>query len=1027
MVGVLEFLLFWCFWRQKSRMKLNQTFILRALCILIVIFAIGYDVGASPNRTQIKDIMSVLTPEQKVGQLFLIGFDGTDIGSQTSVYKLIYDYRVGGAMLMLENDNFSDNDDIIDSTLKLTKGLQRIAWQKINSDSKEAVGMLSDANISSSYIPLLIGTKYNTNLGDNIDSGEGLTRIPGAMAVGATWDTNLARSMGEITGSELSKIGINLYVGPRMDVVDSRIGASSGGKGLESFGGSPYWVGEMARSFMVGVHRGSSGRIAFVGEPFPGLGAADSSRMDTPVVNKSLQDLLKIDLAPYKSVTKMPYGSEETIDILMPAQARYSAWQGSVSIDTRPLGLDSGGMTELFNVQEFYDWREQGGLIMSSALGTEGVRRFYDPSDKTFPAFEIARDAFLAGNDILFIDGFVLDRSDDQFDTVASTINLFVRKYREDAAFAERVDSAVERIIAMKLRLYDDDLSILNVTEGSLLFGIEIEEGKVFQVAQEAVTLLSPTKAEFISRVPRGPSALDRIVIFTDSRTYKVCSTCKEQSSPPVQALEESIERLYGFGGISQNSTLELYSFSFADLYQYVKGINVQTGILGIENGEVDDNDEAPIGSQITDEIDRALAGSDWLVFAVGEPQEGVDSNALDIVLLERPDLLSDKNVIVFEMGAPYYLDATGVSQFTAYYGLYGDSIPFVEVAARVLFQEIVPHEAPPISIDAVSYDLEANLSPDPEQSFLVMPVQDVFESDTSDNALVNSVSGDDADLSIGDPTLDSALKEIIQGSTVNIQTSILLDHNSKNVPDGTIVEFDASYLAEGGITETFTASSTVSGIAIGTFVVDRMGLVEIRARSGEAVSEPLQFDVLNDSNELAVDGVEQLVSTLEVSAIQTRIPIEITPESEILAEVAVVNTLVPVSSRETTAVIDVSDMLDESIHIDPRDLMSAILAMIVIGTIGWSLASMRGMIPLLKSRVRLILFVTVGVWTGYDYYALRLPVPEFLLNFVGLAPALLAWAGGFVGLLLGAITPSEISFASVRDSILGSKGSDDS
>ena len=184
---------------------------------------------------------------------------------------------------------------------------------------------------------------------------------------------------------------------------------------------------------------------------------------------------------------------------------------------------------------------------------------------------------------------------------------------------------------------------------------------------------------------------------------------------------------------------------------------------------------------------------------------------------------------------------------------------------------------------------------------------------------------------------------------------------------------------------------------------------------------------MLNDSNELAVDGVEQLVSTLEVSAIQTRIPIEITPESEILAEVAVVNTLVPVSSRETTAVIDVSDMLDESIHIDPRDLMSAILAMIVIGTIGWSLASMRGMIPLLKSRVRLILFVTVGVWTGYDYYALRLPVPEFLLNFVGLAPALLAWAGGFVGLLLGAITPSEISFGSVRASVLGSKGSDDS
>ncbi len=1009
-------------------MKLNRTLVFRLLCISLVIVFVARDAEAFSNRTQIQDIMSELTPEQKVGQLFLVGFEDADIARETSIYKLIADYRIGGVMLMAENDNFGDDEDVVLSTSKLTKGLQRIVWQKVNQESNEAVGMPSQSSIRAGYLPLLIGTKYNQNLDENINVPAGLTTIPGAMALGATWNTNLALSMGEIAGAELSELGINLYVGPKLDVADSRFGSGSGGAGLSTFGGNPYWVGEMIRSFIVGVHRGSSGRIACVGESFPGLGAADSgSRMDAPVVNKPLQELVRLDLEPYRKVTKLPYGSEETIDVLMPAQARYSAWQGSLSIDTRPLGLDAGAMAELFGMQYFSDWREQGGLIMSSALGREGVRRFYDPADKTFPAFEIARDAFLAGNDILFLDDFVLDKSEDQFDTVVATIELFVRKYREDAAFAERVDRAVERIIAIKLRLYDDDLSILNITDGSLLFGVDVDEGRVFQVAQEAVTLLSPSKAEFISRVPRGPSPLDRIVIFTDSRTYSRCSVCKDQINPPVRALENSIERLYGFGGISQNSTLELFSFSFVDLYQYVIGVNVESDKSSIENSDGDDGGDISIRAQKNIEINNALLGSDWLVFAVGDVQDGIENNALKLLLTERPDLLADRKVIVFSMGAPYYLDATDVSQTTAYYGLYGKSSPFIEVAARVLFQEIVPHESPPVSVDSVSYDLQANLAPYPDQSFLVTPIQDIGESDTSDNTMVNNVSGEGAELSGGVATPIPSLTEIIQGSTVNLQTSMLLDHNSKNVPDGTIVEFDASYLAEGGITETFAVSKTVSGVAIGTLVVDRMGLVEIKARSGDAISEPLQFDVLAESNEMEELDEEKSESTSAVSIIETSVPIEATSTSDALTAIVAVSTTIPETKTQVITVIDGSDELSESIHIDPRDLMSAILAMIVISTIAWSIAGVRGMVPLLKSRVRLMLFVTVGVWAGYDYYALRLPVPELLLNFVGLAPALLAWAGGLVGLLVGTLPPGKWSFDSVRSRMLGSKGSDDS
>ena len=57
-------------------------------------------------------------------------------------------------------------------------------------------------------------------------------------------------------------------------------------------------------------------------------------------------------------------------------------------------------------------------------------------------------------------------------------------------------------------------------------------------------------------------------------------------------------------------------------------------------------------------------------------------------------------------MNAPYYYDATDISAFTAYYGLYSKLPGFIEVAARILFQEISPQGNSPVSIPGVAYEL---------------------------------------------------------------------------------------------------------------------------------------------------------------------------------------------------------------------------------------------------------------------------------------------------------------------------------
>ncbi|MEW6651605.1 MAG: hypothetical protein AB1453_15625, partial [Chloroflexota bacterium] len=55
---------------------------------------------------QVNRIMAQMTPEQKVGQLFLVTFNGTDVGRDSQIYNLITTYRVGGIVLRADNDNF---------------------------------------------------------------------------------------------------------------------------------------------------------------------------------------------------------------------------------------------------------------------------------------------------------------------------------------------------------------------------------------------------------------------------------------------------------------------------------------------------------------------------------------------------------------------------------------------------------------------------------------------------------------------------------------------------------------------------------------------------------------------------------------------------------------------------------------------------------------------------------------------------------------------------------------------------------
>ena len=81
---------------------------------------------------------------------------------------------------------------------------------------------------------------------DNAQAG--FTPLPSNMALGATWNTEDAAAAGNIVGSEMAAVGINLLLGPSLDVLDMPRPDPQTTLGVRSLGGNSFWVGRLGRA-----------------------------------------------------------------------------------------------------------------------------------------------------------------------------------------------------------------------------------------------------------------------------------------------------------------------------------------------------------------------------------------------------------------------------------------------------------------------------------------------------------------------------------------------------------------------------------------------------------------------------------------------------------------------------------------------------------------------------------------------------------------------------------------------------------
>ena len=233
--------------------------------------------GEDPTAV-IKQMVDSMDTREKVEQMIMITLRPWNAeGENESVTSLnddltyfIESHNFGGVCL------YGDNVQTTAQTAELTNQIQQAA--------------------KNSYcgIPMLISADQEGGCIYRLGTG---TPTCGNMALGATNDPELAYENAKILASEIKALGINTDLAPVIDVNNN---PSNPVIGLRSFSSDPEIVGAMGEKYVEGLQ--SEGIITTC-KHFPGHGDTSvDSHTGLPLINKTYDELKKVELAPYSSV-----------------------------------------------------------------------------------------------------------------------------------------------------------------------------------------------------------------------------------------------------------------------------------------------------------------------------------------------------------------------------------------------------------------------------------------------------------------------------------------------------------------------------------------------------------------------------------------------------------------------------------------------------------------------------------------------------------------------------------------------------
>ncbi len=897
------------------------------LLLLAALFSLVPVVGAQETVEDdpVLQLIAQLPTEAKVGQLVMVSFPSNQLEDASAIVTLVDDYAVGGVLLRPENGNLLPTMGA-SAVLSLTNQLQSTAWQRIS--------------VTEPPLPLFIGVETNV-AGLPITSFiSDTTPLPTSMALGATWARALSEATGQVMGRELSAMGVNFVLGPDLDVLATPRGEDPASLGTAVFGSSPYWVGELGQAYLRGLHQGSDDKLTVIPRYFPGVGSIDRPLTEeVPTVQRSLEQLRSTDMQPFYTVLDGTPGAVSVADGLLIPHVRYSGLQGSVRASSRPLSLDVQALQ--LALEPVAEWQAAGGLLVADNLGQRSLRLFDDPEGRTFNARRMARDALLAGNDLLIMDRFAVEESwEAHFTNVRDTLDFLAQSYETDAAFRSRVDEALYHVLQAKLRLYPERTLTEVVRDRAALEEVLAEEssGNVgARVALNAITRLVPQTEDLL---PSPPQAGERFVIFTQERPLSLAGA---EDNPRVTlasgAVRDSLQKLYGREGTGQITSGMVQQFTFAEL------------LATLEAPPTDDEES------LNYQVRAALQAAQWIIFAVTDLSDhAVESDALVRLLEQEAGLLERRQVAVLNFGSPYGLGTTDFSKLDVYYSLYSPGETFVQAGVRALFRDLPAAGDSPVTIPALNYDISVQTEPDPNQVISLAVVKEDGQAMTDDER--NSIRKDDV---------------------IHLRTSVILDRNGNPVPDGTAAEFILNYPQENR--REVVEAETEDGVAFIPITLDRVGQLDISVKSGAvAPFYHLQLTIR--------EGQSVVMISITPTPTETS---DVTPTAETDAEATIEEPALPEPLRLP---------VPRRIYLLGWGLLGALLA--GGGGVAWALRKGMGRVAALRRGAYgylcglcfYLLFIVIGRWLfrGWFYWLAGREILSGGVTFLG---------GGFILLWL--------------------------